>query len=420
MTTTTAKTYDLILFGVTGFTGKLAAEYLLNKNYDIQWAACARSEAKAKQILQDLAHKAGQEVPPVVVADLICNDDEAIGKLRTIVQSTRVVITAAGPFEKYGTTLHQLCAEEGVHYADITGETSFVRQMIEQHDDLARQTHALLVSHCGNDCIPQDLTVNEMHQYAQSHGCTLKSVVTYDEFPSLLIASGGTLTTALYQLSKPKTTSTSTTTTKSLEFDPLVKTKDGTKSEYTTKITHKSSSYVAEFQRKAGPWIMSPVMSNCVRRSNALLGYSSKFSYGDAMLQDPSWTTYVKETMFQGMVGVALYVPPLQPYLLPQPGEGPSRHDMEHGYLKCYGRGIMVDDNGKEIPLQSLFHFHHDTAYFMTAQMLVETGMLLVEKDKAGTTKNHGGVVTPAVAFGSDLTKRITTHMEADFEITEG
>ena len=410
----TVKTYDIVLFGVTGFTGKLAVEYLLNKNdSSLKWAACARSEPRAQAVLKEIADSVNQPPPALVIADLVCQkpDDEA--KLRKIVASTKVVLTAAGPFEKYGITLHKLCAEEGVHYADITGETSFFRHIIEAHDDTARKNKASLVSHCGNDCIPQDMTVFEMHEYARSKGCTLKKVTTLDVFPSEATFSGGTLTTAMYQLGKSKSDQKPT----SMDYDPLLKTLDGKKSEHSTKVIHKGSQYHEQFGRKAGPWIMGPVMANCVRRSNAVLGYNTALEYGDAAVDDPSWTNWVKRTAFTGVVGVSMYVTPLQKFL-PQPGEGPDRQTMEDGFLKLYGYGVMEDENGKEIPIYSLFHFHHDTGYYMTAQLLVETGILLVKKD-AAKTLTEGGVLTPAIAFGSELTKHLTKELECTFDLQE-
>ncbi|CAB9515063.1 Trans-acting enoyl reductase [Seminavis robusta] len=407
-----SKTYDIVLFGMTGFTGKLAVEHLLKKQHPVKWAACARSEGKAKAILKEIADSVSQPPPPLVIADLICNSEQDETKLRDIIKSTRVVLTAAGPFEKYAMTLHKMCAEEGVHYADITGETSYVRQIIEKHDDIARKNNAALVSHCGNDCIPHDLTVFEMNEYAKSKGCTLVEVTTLDEIASSASFSGGTLTTAMYQLSKPKNTKSS------LDYDPLVKTAEGKKSDFKTIITHKTKQYHKEFGRKAGPWLMAPVMSNCVRRSNALLGYCPELKFGDAMLDDPSWANYVSLTLYGGMLGAALYIPPLRS-LIPQPGQGPDREAMDSGWLKLWGQGFMVDNNDKEkrTPVYSLMHFKKDTGYLMTAEMLVETGCLLVEMDKAGTLK--GGVLTPAVAFGSELTKRLTKELEVTFDLKD-
>ena len=192
-----------------------------------------------------------------------------------------------------------------------------------------------------------------MHQHAKTQGCTLIEVTTLDEFPASATFSGGTLTTAMYQLSKPKNSATTST-----GFDPLVKTLDGKKSEFKTIITHKGKQFHAEFGRNAGPWIMAPVMANCIRRSNAILGYSSDFKFGDACLADPSWTNYLKQSLYAGVIGAALYVPTLRSYL-PQPGEGPSRETMESGWMKLWGKGYMVKDDDKEtkIPIYSLMHF---------------------------------------------------------------
>ena len=202
-----------------------------------------------------------------------------------------------------------------------------------------------------------------MHQYAKNQGCTLTEVTTLDEFPSSATFSGGTLTTAMYQLSKPKHSSQTTST--GVAFDPLVKTLDGTKSEYKTTITHKNKQFHAEFGRTAGPWIMAPVMANCVRRSNAILGYSTNLHFGDACLVDPSWTNYLKQSLYAGVIGAALYVPPLRTYL-PQPGDGPARETMESGWMKLWGKGVMIkkNDNDKEtkIPIYSLMHFKKGTS----------------------------------------------------------
>ena len=115
-----AKEYDIVLCGVTGFSGKLAAEHLLQKSYPIKWGVCARNEAKAKDVLRTVGERLGKTaLPPVEIADLL-GDEEV---LRAVVKKTKVILTTAGPFEKYSQTLVKLCAEEGVHYADIAGES---------------------------------------------------------------------------------------------------------------------------------------------------------------------------------------------------------------------------------------------------------------------------------------------------------
>lgn len=262
MAAATDKKYDVILFGVTGFTGKLTVEYLLKSDYEIRWAACARNTEKGEAVLKEIADGCNKQAPSLVTADLVCDTPEKEETLRQVVQQTKIVLTCAGPFEKYGTTLVKLCAEEGVGYADITGETDFVRSMISQHDKTARENGAIIVCHCGNDCIPQDLTVFEMFQHASKQRATLKQVSTYVEFPESASMSGGTAATAAYQLGKDRKNQPKP------DFDPLLQATDGSKSEFVTKnISPKSSEYQKDLECNVGPWIMAPVMVNCVRRS---------------------------------------------------------------------------------------------------------------------------------------------------------
>ena len=143
--------YDLVLFGITGFTGKLCAEYLFERGYGVKWATSARNAAKAEGILKDLSARYGAEMPAILEADLICNTSEQEEILRKVVSQTKVVLTCSGPFEKYSQTLVKLCAELGVYYADITGETDYFRQTIAQHDKKAQETGAVILCHCGND-----------------------------------------------------------------------------------------------------------------------------------------------------------------------------------------------------------------------------------------------------------------------------
>ena len=227
MTDETKKKYDIVLFGVTGFTGKLAVEYLLQRSNNdedeeyknLKWAVSARNKSKAEQILKDIVSSKVttassstpsssaegdilQQLPPILTADLLCETDDDVAKLKDIVSSTKIVLTCSGPFELYGKTLVRLCAECGVHYCDITGETDFVRGNISSLDGKAQETGACIISHCGNDCIPNDLLVLELHKLATSKNCRLEELQTYQEFNAEATMSGGTLKTAQYQLGK--------------------------------------------------------------------------------------------------------------------------------------------------------------------------------------------------------------------------
>mmetsp|Transcript_11871 Transcript_11871/g.34271 ORF Transcript_11871/g.34271 Transcript_11871/m.34271 type:complete len:433 (-) Transcript_11871:154-1452(-) len=409
------KKYDIILFGVTGFTGKLAAEYLYEKSYGIAWAVSARNPAKAEGVLKEIAAKNKADPVPILQADLVCTTPEQEATLKDIVTQTKVVLTCSGPFEKYGQTLVKLCAENGVHYADITGETDFVRTNIQSHSKAAQESGAAILSHCGNDCIPQDLTVLEMHNYAVGKGMELVQANTYVEVPESASLSGGTIATATFQLTKDRKNAAKPA------FDPLLTTPTGEKSESQTKsISPKGAVDVPELDFKAEPWIMGPVMVNCVRRSNVLLGYSKDFKYGDAMVASPTWEGWAKGKLSAGLIAGAIFLPSIFQRFVPKPGEGPTREDMENGYMTLYGVATMKPKDGddtatKTTKIKTKFHFNKDIGYLYTAALLVETGMTLLAK----SSSLSGGVSTPAAALGDDLMQRILQELDASWELEE-
>ena len=333
------KDLDIVLFGATGFTGKLAIQHILHKAYDVKFAICVRDIPKANSFLEKCNFQ--NTKPEILQADLVCDSQAKTERLKNILTRTKVAIPAAGPFEKYGKTLVKLCAELGVHYADITGESDFVRSMVDQYDSVARSTGAKIVCHCGNDCIPWDMTVLKMHEYALAKGCRLTEVDTWTELPPSATASGGTLSTALYQLGKDRSKVSKS------RSDPLLRAADGSVSKYHTKITSpKSDVYVAEFKRSAGYWLMQPVMGNCIRRSNALNGYNDKLRFSEALLRPETWSHWLHDRAFSALFAGALYFPPLRGFLS-QTGQGPSQAEMEAGWLKVHGRGVMVSADGR-------------------------------------------------------------------------
>jgi len=162
---------------------------------------------------------------------------------------------------------------------------------------------------------------------------------------------------------------------------------------------------------------------NCVRRSNALLGYSKELQYGDCAVKVQSWSAWIKGVIMATTMGAAVYAPSLLGGVLPKPGQGPPRKDMENGFLKLHAVATMVETGGGGVAnnnnnirkLEGLFQFNKDTAYLYTAALLCETGMLLVEKHGA----LEGGCKTPAAALGGDLTQRILKEMDTSLEINE-
>ena len=150
------------------------------------------------------------------------------------------------------------------------------------------------------------------------------------------------------------------------------------------------------------------------------MGYYSEFQYGDAAVKEQTWSAWAKNMTTAAAVGASVYGPNilggLVKSLIPQSGQGPSREDMENGFLKLHATAILKDkDTQKARQLIAMFEFRKDTGYLYTAALLCETGLLLLEK--YGSLE--GGCLTPASALGGDLTDRILKHLEASLEIKE-
>ena len=177
--------FDVVVYGASGFTGQLVAEYLV-KNYspnEFHWALAGRSEAKLAKVKENLGEL---EHVGLIVAD---SADSA--SLRAMAKRARVILTTVGPYVSYGAELVRVCAEEGTHYVDPTGEPPFVRQMADAHDATAKQTGARIVHCCGFDSVPSDLGTLLIADHLGS-GDELDRVDAYFG-PMRGGASGGTL-----------------------------------------------------------------------------------------------------------------------------------------------------------------------------------------------------------------------------------
>jgi len=186
-------------------------------------------------------------------------------------------VTTAGPFDKYGSSLVRCCAEFGTDYCDITGETDWVRKMIDMYDDRARETGAHIVHFCGHDCVPWDIIVYEMSKKLKSLGDNIVEISCYDEINAN--ASGGTLDTVFHSLGNRMKYKSR------LGFDPLLKTGDGSKSTSIFKAKNQSwLAYSSQHKCWTGPFVMAMVMANCIRRSHCLNDYSPKLVYREAVV----------------------------------------------------------------------------------------------------------------------------------------
>jgi len=466
--------YDLILLGATGFTGKLVLKYLL-RNYvgkpykasdkPFKFAICGRSESKLKATLDAARQELGNtdassqnNQVDVLVADLVLDfptptspkEEEANGRtLKTLsdhVKSTRVVASTAGPFIRYGEHLVRFCAEHGVDYTDITGETNFVRRMIDKYDDTARESGAKIVSLCAFDCSPWDLSVFRLSQEAAKHKKQLSAIRSYFDANSSI--SGGTIET-MYNITN-EWRSVLQPPRGALGFDPLMKSRSSNEesSSHTSINLPLMIQWNEETQRYVRPFLMSRVFGDCVKRSNALLNYSKNrtLTFSDAQIVPHSQEGILHRLGFYTSMcafGFSFVFPPLQwalrRFAFPAPGEGPSEETMDQGFLHLTTFADVIDSTeneertdspgtGEKETYKCVMKFHTCPGYRDTARMLAEASLSLLDerleaesanKDwkKARIEGNQCGVLSPAAAMGHRMLNRLVA-TGTDIEVT--
>ena len=384
--------YDLVIFGATGYTGTLAVEYVAN-NYakSISWAIAGRSVTK----LQRTKEIAGQNYPNIIVAD--SSDKRSLQKM---CNQTRVVATTAGPFSRYGSLLVEVCVDTGSDYCDIIGETSWVREMIANHDSDARATGARIVHLCGHDSVPWDLSTYKLAQHLAPE--KISSVDFYDEIKSA--PSGGTLETALGIMFGAEKNKKKSDRQLALGFDPLMTTLDGKESNSGVSVKNVSTLLTKGIMPRT-LFFMSGVNAYTVKRSNALNNYSGegkKMRYCEGQAHG-NVIAAIWSLLQLAIFGICLYIPPLR-YLmrktiLPKPGQGPTKQQLEEGYLIV--TGVAIGTQGTEI--KSTMTFNVDPGYKDTARMLVESALALSLDD----VDCKGGVFTPGSCQKDKLFDRL-------------
>ena len=270
----------VILWGATGFTGRLVAEYLTRQHRTLRWAIAGRSQAKLERLRASLAAIDGELAQlPIRVADA----SDAASLARRVVES-RVVITTGGPYARYGAELVAACVEAGTDYVDLTGEPQFVRQTIDRHHLRARATGARIVHCCGYDSIPSDLgTLFLQAAMQERHGVACGEVRAYAS-DVRGGASGGTIDSALLmaeQASSDAAVRRTLANPYSLDPDRPSPGHDGRDS-FGVHRDEALGSWT-------GPFVMASINAKIVRRSHALLGYpwGLDFRYSEGMSTGP-------------------------------------------------------------------------------------------------------------------------------------
>jgi short subunit dehydrogenase-like uncharacterized protein len=417
--TTNSKPYDIVVFGATGFTGALIARYLLQSpDHGLTWAIAGRNAQKLENVKhalkEKLPHVAAETIDavPVLVAD---SSDEA--QLTQLVQQTKVVLTVVGPYKLYGELLVKVCAENGTHYCDLTGEIIWIDAMIAKYEAAAVKSGAILVHCCGFESVPSDLTTFLLADAVKKTTNAPPSEITLAFTGLKGEASGGTLASVFTILE------TSTTAELVKSRNPFVLTDDKTRAQKDADgLTKKNSGSLAiKKEKDLGKWssffIGGSVNQTVVHRSNFLQqnAYGEKFVYRERGAMG-GWFAQLGMTLGIMIGGVLLYFSwtrALIKKLAPQPGQGPSEEVMANG--KFVAKAVAYDSHGK-LAARATVVGAGDPGYGMTSKVITEAAICLAKRELTSANLK-GGFHTTASALGHNMVKRLQDKHIITFDI---
>ena len=374
-----ARDFSIIVYGATGFTGRLVAEYLAANYPALRWAMAGRSTAKLEQVRAEIGAPA---TLPLVTADA---DDPA--SLAEMVQRADVVITTVGPYQLYGTGLVAACAAHGTAYVDLCGEPGWMREMIDAHHDRARASRARIVFSCGFDSIPFDLGVQQLQKL-----CTARFGAPAPRIKGRVRAmqggfSGGTAASLKATLAAlARNPSLVKVLGSSFGLTPGFEGPD----QPNMMLPH----YDSALNAWVAPFIMAPINTKNVHRTNALLGhpYGRDFRY-DEMTVAPG----LGELGKAAAEAIAKYNP-LSGEGGPKPGEGPSKEERENGFYDILFIAEYPDGRSARLSVKG----DRDPGYGSTSKMIAESALCLVED-----VQGEGGIWTPGAIMGDALVRRL-------------
>ena len=383
--------FDVIVFGASGYTGKLVAEYM-GKEYgndeSIRWAIAGRNKDKLSSVKEDLNL---DERVSIIEVDSTNKDS-----LDSMTSSAKCILTTVGPYQLYGSSLVQSCSENGTDYVDLTGEPGWMFEMINAHQDTAKNSGAKIVFSCGFDSIPFDLGVYFVQQAAQEkYGKPAKHVrgrvkAMNGEFSGGTIASlGATMATLKEKPELIQVLSNPFSLTEGFEGPAQL---DDSK----VLLDEKLNMWVA-------PFVMAPINTKNIHRSNALLGhaYGEDFCYDEMMIAgEGEEGKQIADAMNSSN--------PMGGDNLPQPGEGPSKESREQGNYD-----VLFFADFDEGSIEARVTGDMDPGYGSTSKMIAESALCLVQDCE----DLSGGMYTPAPAMGEKLIKRLTKKAGLTFDI---
>lgn len=372
--------FDIVIFGATGFTGRLVSEYVVaQEGLGLRWALAGRSLEKLVKLRDELGAAADT---PLLVADV---DNPA--SLDTLVASTRCVCTLVGPYQFYGTALVAACVKLGTHYVDLSGEPVWMYEMITRHQEQAVVSGARIVHSCGFDSVPFDLGVLYLQIVARERTGKPCQQVHARVRAMKGAFSGGTAAS----LNATEDAISENEDLRAVMNDPFCLAAGFRGPEQPADDCSYEDAMLGQW---VAPFIMSAINSKNIHRSNALMGhpYGTEFRYEEMMVAGVGERG---KAVAEAMTSVN----PLRGEHAPKRGEGPSREIREAGFFDILFIGIT--DEGAE--LRTVVTGNLDPGYGSTAKMIAESAACLLQE----CPELPGGFYTPAPAMGERLIRRL-------------
>ena len=402
---------DIVVYGATGFTGTLVAEYLLRQygvGKDVRWAIAGRSASKLGDVKKQLGESAADL--ETIVAD--SSDKDALASLAA---RTRVVMTTVGPYAIYGSALVAACVEAGTDYCDLAGEVQWIRKMIDTYHERARKTGARIVHCCGFDSVPMDMGVWFLQETAhKNHGAYCSKISLYVK-AAKGTASGGTLASMINIIEEAK----ADRNIARLMAHPYAL-NPASHREGPDGSDQKKVIFDNDADSWTAPFVMAAVNTRVVRRSHALAGfpYGQDFRYRECTLTGKGiggWMKGMLMTLGLGALVVGISLGPtrklLQRFVLPKPGEGPDRELQHSGFFNLMQIGVLPDGT----VMRTRITGDQDPGYGSTSKMLSEAAVCLAKDD----LEAKGGCLTPATALGGKYLARLRKDAGLTFEVVD-
>jgi len=386
-----SREFDVVVFGATGFTGRLVAEYLQNQyGSDVSWAMAGRSKDKLEAVRDEMGVSKN--------IALIVADSSDAASLDAMAARTKSVCTTVGPYQLYGDGLVQACAKAGTDYVDLSGEPAWMVDSIRKYQSAAEKSGARIVHSCGFDSIPFDMGIYFLQQHAIAHhgGPCVKVRGRVRKMKGTF--SGGTAASFFETMKRAGQQPEVLQWLK----DPfsLVPGFNGPPQPTGHKPIEEK-----DLGSWSAPFIMASINTKNVHRSNALLGhlYGQDFVYDEMVLTGPGE---------QGKAA-AEYVAKDDSMAKdpPKPGEGPSKEERETGFYDV----MFVGDAPDGTRIIAGVTGDKDPGYGSTSKMIAEAALCLAKDINRDDTP--GGVYTSAPAMGSALIDRLVANAGLTFKI---